>query len=192
MVSPEQTERERRLARIRQLSNAMTVFVTVILVLISVVSAILLFLLLLPAILEVSTGRLALTGVDRMLGDIPFWQRLGLAALVAVALYLLCRIFWNLRQLFFQFSRGAFFVSTTQSHILSLGVWLLAYGVFIVLASPIGSLLLTLDNVPGERRLELDLSGSAFFFLIFGALMIVFGWIMREAAAIAEENRHFV
>jgi hypothetical protein len=192
MVSPEQVEREERLTRIRQLSNAMKVVVTVILVLISVISAILLLLLLLPALLDVSTGTLALTGVDRMLVDVPVLQRLGLAAVVALAFWLLCRIFWNVRQLFCRFSEGVFFTPGTQSHILKVGTWLLAYGVFDVLSDPIGSVLLTLDNVPGERRLELELSGSEFFFLIFGALMIVFGWIMREAASIAEENRHFV
>ncbi|GAB4522910.1 MAG: hypothetical protein Tsb0019_24820 [Roseibium sp.] len=192
MVSPEQVEREQRLTRIRQLSNAMKVVVTVILVLISVISALLFLLLLLPAVLDVSTGTLALTGVDRMLDDVPVLQRLGLAAVVALAFWLLCRIFWNVRQLFCRFSEGAFFTPGTQAHILKVGTWLLAYGVFDVLSDPIGSVLLTMDNAPGERRLELELSGSEFFFLIFGALMIVFGWIMREAASIAEENRHFV
>ena len=59
-------------------------------------------------------------------------------------------------------------------------------------ASTILSALLTWDFPAGEGEIEVALDGGEAFFLIFGALMLVFGWIMREAATIDEENRQFV
>lgn len=185
-------ERDKRLTRIRRLSNVMKWFVTALLILISVVSAILVFILLLPALLDISTGMLDLAGKERRLGDIPLAQRLGLIAMVLFAFFLLRKILWNIRQLFAQFQGGAFFAPATQAHVLNAGLWLLAYGVFDILSAPVSSVLLTWDNAPGERSLEIALNGGEFFFLVFGALMLVFGWIMREAAALANENRQFV
>ncbi|KZM49247.1 hypothetical protein [Labrenzia sp. OB1] len=192
MSTPEGLEREKRLTRIRRLSNVMKWFVTALLILVSIVGALLVLLLLLPTLLDVSTGMLDLAGKERRLGDIPFAQRLGLVAMVLFAFFLLRRILWNIRQLFAQFEDGAFFAPATQAHVLNAGFWLLAYGVFDILSDPISSVLLTWDNAPGKRSLEIALNGGEFFFLVFGALLLVFGWIMREAAALANENRQFV
>lgn len=192
MSTSEGLEREKRLTRIRRLSNVMKWFVTALLILISVVSAILVFILLLPALLEVSTGMLDMAGKERKLGDIPIAQRLGLVAMVLFAFFLLSRILWNIRQLFTQFHDSAFFAPATQEHVLNAGFWLIAFGAFDIVSDPISSVLLTWDNAPGKRSLEIALNGGEFFFLVFGALMLVFGWIMREAAALANENRQFV
>ncbi|MEO9530492.1 DUF2975 domain-containing protein [Roseibium sp.] len=192
MSTLEGLERDTRLRRIRRLSNAMKWFVTVLLVLMSVASAILVFMLLLPAFLDVPNGLLDSAGLERKLEEVPVAQRLGLGAMVVLAFFLLRSIFWNLRQLFVQFHDGAFFAPATQAHILNAGFWLIAYGLFDILSDPVSSVLLTWDNAPGARRLEVELSGGEFFSLVFGALLLVFGWIMREAASLADENRQFV
>ncbi|MEM5582234.1 DUF2975 domain-containing protein [Roseibium sp. AS2] len=192
MSTLEGLERDTRLRRIRRLSNAMKWFVTVLLVLMSVASAILVFMLLLPAFLDVPNGLLDSAGLERKLEEVPVAQRLGLSAMVVLAFFLLRSIFWNLRRLFVQFHDGAFFAPATQAHILNAGFWLIAYGLFDILSDPVSSVLLTWDNAPGARRLEVELSGGEFFSLVFGALLLVFGWIMREAASLADENRQFV
>ncbi|WP_133192682.1 DUF2975 domain-containing protein [Labrenzia sp. 011] len=192
MSNQAQAERETRLTRIRQLSNMMKWFVTVLLILVAVISAGLVSALLLPAILDVSTAIFEIAPVERKLSEVPFGQRLGLIALVFSAFFLLSRLFWNIRQLFVQFHNGAFFTSSTQTRILNAGLWLLAFGFFDILSKPVASVLLTWDHALGDRSLVVELTGSELFFLVFGSLMLVFGWIMREAASLADENRQFV
>lgn len=185
-------ERQSRLARIRRISNVMKWVVTAVMIVISVVSALLVVTLVVPALALDPAGVLANSGVDRKLADIPIGQRLGLAALVCLAFFLLRRLFWNIRQLFTQFHAGDFFAAPTQAYILNAGFWLLAFGAFDFLSDPVRSVLVSLDNAPGQRQLVLEFSGGEFLYLVFGALMLVFGWIMREAANLAEENSQFV
>lgn len=185
-------ERQIRLERIRRISSVMKWVVTAVLIAISVVSALLVFTLVLPALSLVPAGLLADSGIDRKLTDIPVVQRLGLAALVCLAFFLLRRLFWNIRQLFAQFHAGIFFAAPTQTYILNAGFWLLAFGVFDFLSDPVRSVLVSLDNAPGQRQLVLELGGGEFLYLIFGTLMLVFGWIMREAATLADENSQFI
>ena len=192
MSEIEKTERAIRLSRIRRLSMAMKWFVTVVLILISVIGTFLVALVLLPALLEAATETVKLSDTERNLGDIPFVQRLGISAVLGIAFCLLLGICWNIRQLFDQFRRAAFFASDTLSRMIKIGMWLLAFGVFDILCDPILSALLTWDYPDGEGKINVALDGGEAFFLIFGALMLVFGWIMREAATIDEENRQFV
>lgn len=192
MSELEQIEREKRLTRIRCLSTTMKWFVTVVLILIAVIGALLVVMILLPALLDAATETLDLSDIERDLGDIPFAQRIGLSIVAGCAFCLLIGICWNIRQLFDQFRKAAFFAPQTLSRMIKIGIWLLAFGAFEILSDPITSVLLTLDYPVGERQVEMEFDGGELFFLIFGSLMLVFGWIMREAATIAEENRQFV
>jgi len=192
MTELEEVERAKRLSRIRRLSTTMKWFVTVILILVAVFGALLIALLMLPVALEAAAESLELTDLERPLGEIPFGQRLGMGVVIGCAFCLLMGICWNIRQLFDQFRKAAFFAPETLSRMIKIGSWLLAYGVFDILSDPILSALLTWDFPEGEGEIEVALDGGEAFFLIFGALMLVFGWIMREAATIDEENRQFV
>lgn len=192
MTELEQKERKRRLVRIRQVSTAMKWFITVVLVTIAVSGALVVAMILLPALLDVTTETLELTEVERALGDIPVAQRIGLSLVAVTAFALLLAICWNVRQLFDQFRKAAFFAPETLSRMIRIGIWLLTYGAFEVLSNPIVSVLLTIDFPEGQRQIDMELDGDEFFFIVFGALMLVFGWIMREAATIDEENRQFV
>ncbi|WP_305989690.1 DUF2975 domain-containing protein [Roseibium sp. MMSF_3544] len=188
----EQAAREIRLSRIHRLSSTMKWFVTVVFVLIAVLGSLLALVTLLPVMAGITASMLDLADVERKLSDVPLGQRVGLVATVCVAFFLLGGICWHARQLFDRFSNGAFFEPETQSRVVKIGAWLIAYGVFDILSNPISSVLLTWDRAPGQRQLEIALNGGEFLVLIFGALMLVFGWIMREAATLAEENRQFV
>ncbi|WP_299480986.1 DUF2975 domain-containing protein [uncultured Roseibium sp.] len=192
MSELEQVERELRLSRIRRLSTAMKWFVTVVLIMVAVVGALLVITVLLPVVLDAVTETVDLSDIERDLGDIPFVQRIGVGIVLACAFALLLGICWNTRQLFDQFRKAAFFAPETLARIIKIGIWLLAYGIFDILSDPILSVLVTWDFPNGEGKIEVALDGGEAFFLIFGALMLVFGWIMREAATIAEENRQFV
>ncbi|EFO29015.1 conserved hypothetical protein [Roseibium sp. TrichSKD4] len=129
---------------------------------------------------------------ERPYADIPFVQRMGILCLMLVYFGILIAMAWNLRRLFSQFQELRFFELATLNRILLAGSCLIAFGVFDIVEDPISSILATLDYPEGQRQLIVGLDGSELFFLVFGGLILVFGWIMREAAAIDEENRQFV
>ena len=57
---------------------------------------------------------------------------------------------------------------------------------------PLGSLILTYDNLVGSRHLSVSMSSNTYTLILTGGLLIVIGWVMREAARISDENRQFV
>lgn len=130
--------------------------------------------------------------LERPYADIPFAQRLGLLGLVLIYFGILVAMAWNLRGLFSQFQELRFFEQETLNRILLAGSCLIAFGLFDIMENPLASVLATFDYEKDQRILEVTIDGGELFFLVFGGLILVFGWIMREAAAIDEENRQFV
>ncbi|MCK7612786.1 DUF2975 domain-containing protein [Roseibium sediminicola] len=193
MTSSEATDREVRLKRIRRVSAFMKWVVTVVLAIILVLGVVLTIGIALPNDLLIAADEtLDVADVERRLGDVPHIQRIGLAILTAIAFALLTAAGWKIRQVFNGFQKMEFFSPTTLSNVISFGVWLIAFAVFDLISDPIGSVMLTYDYPPGERAVDLTLDGGEIFFLILGALMLLFGWILREAALIADENRQFI
>lgn len=193
MSELEQAEREKRLLRIRHVSTFMKWAVTVVLALILVLAVIVSIGIVLPNDLMIGPEETIDVGAsERTLGDIPQVQRVGLALLVAAAHIMLMFATWHIRTVFQHFQRMEFFSPKTLSNVFSFGIWLIAFAVFDLLSDPIGSVILSYDLPEGERSLDLTLDGDEIFFLVFGALMLLFGWILREAALIADENRQFV
>lgn len=187
-------ERTRRLRRIRRLSSGLKWAVTGLLVAVALFTAATLWIVIVPDVLDVARAELVLEfgEVERSLFEVPLAQRLGLAVLVVWIFGLALLLMWTLRQLFERFRRQDFYSSRTLSLVMRTGWLLLALGVSDILTDMIGSVLLTLDRPVGERQLALSLDGSQVFFLVFGPLSLVFGWVLREAALAHEENRQFV
>lgn len=205
--SAENDERTRRLKRIRQVSGIMKWLVTGVVGLIAVVAVLVMVMFVSPELVGLTAGDSAeFTEVwkeigdetidfgeaERRIGDIPFNQRLGLAILLMGAIGTLLIALWQIRQLFDRFRQTDFFSAAALSRMLALGWWLVAFGIYDLVSDPIGSLLLTLDYPEGQRQVAIELEGAEIFFMIFGTIMILFGWIMREAASIAEENKQFI
>ena len=129
---------------------------------------------------------------ERAYADIPLLQRIGLLGLALGFFGFLIALAWNMRALFRQFEALRFFEQETLNHIFLIGSCLIAFAVFDFVEDPIASVVSTLDLPPDQRIFEVSTDGAELFVLIFGGLILVFGWIMREAALIDEENRHFV
>lgn len=188
-----QDERAKRLKRIRQISNVMKWALTVVIALLAVGGILIMISVLFPDHLEFAAEETLDAGdIERAIIDIPFGQRIALSIMVTFAFSILIVISWQIRQLFDHFSRTDFFSPRTLSRIVSLGWWLLVIGVYDLVSDPIGSIIATIDLPAGEKVLEISFDGGELLFLIFGTLMILFGWVMREAAIIDEENRQFV
>jgi len=193
MTLSETADRERRLVRIRRVSAFMKWVVTVVLVLIVILGVVLTIGIALPNDLLIAADEtLDVADVERRLGDVPHIQRIGIAVLTAIAFGLLTIAGWNIRQVFKRFQKMEFFSPKTLANVISFGIWLIAFAVFDLISDPIGSVMLTYDYPPGERAIDVTLDGGEIFFLILGALMLLFGWILREAALIADENRQFI
>lgn len=193
MTLSETADRERRLTRIRRVSAFMKWVVTVVLAIILIFGVIVTIGIALPNELMIAADEmLDVADVERRLGDVPHFQRIAIAGLAAIAFTLLLIAGWNIRQVFRRFQKMEFFSPKTLANVISFGVWLIAFAVFDLISDPIGSVLLTYDYPPGKRAVDITLDGGEIFFLILGALMLLFGWILREAALIADENRQFI
>ncbi|WP_420414608.1 DUF2975 domain-containing protein [Roseibium sp.] len=200
-------ERQKRLNRIRRVSGVMKWFITVLIGLLVIIAVLVGGMFFAPefagmtnndgsefsqTMQEIGAETVDFGEVERPITDIPFWQRLGLSVMISVAIATLMVALWQIRQLFVSFSQSDFFSPIALSRMLSLGWWLVAFAIYDIVSDMIGSVLLTLDYPVGERQIAIEIEGAELFFIIFGVIMILFGWIMREAANIAEENKQFV
>lgn len=107
---------------------------------------------------------------------------------VAPALYVL----WQLRRLFQLFGAGEVFTQRAASLLRYVGWGCVAAAASSTLAKTLAILTVTWTNPPGERALAISLDGGTYSAVLFGALLIVLGWVQGEAARIAAENREIV
>ncbi|GAB2204650.1 hypothetical protein ROS1_14650 [Roseibium sp. ROS1] len=193
MSELEWAEREKRLTRIRRVSAFMKWAVTIILLILLGLGVVVTIGIALPNELMIGAQEtFDVADTERMLGDIPHVQRIGISILAAIAFSLLLAVGWNIRQVFKRFQKMEFFSPKTLANVFSFGIWLIVFAVFDLISDPIGSVLLTYDFPPGQRTVDISLDGGEIFFLVLGALMLLFGWILREAALIADENQQFI
>ncbi len=193
MSELEWAEREKRLTRIRRVSAFMKWAVTIILLILLGLGVVVTIGIALPNELMIGAQEtFDVADTERMLGDIPQVQRIGISILAAIAFSLLLAAGWNIRQVFKRFQKMEFFSPKTLANVFSFGIWLIVFAVFDLISDPIGSVLLTYDFPPGQRTVDISLDGGEIFFLVLGALMLLFGWILREAALIADENQQFI
>ncbi|MTI42065.1 DUF2975 domain-containing protein [Roseibium hamelinense] len=186
-------ERADRLARIRRLSGFMKWFLTVVMGLVVIIGLFLVVTLCLPAdLLFTADEMIDIADVERRMGDIPLGQRIAIAGLTGLAFFLIAGACWHIRLVFKRFQHIEFFDPRTLSSVVSFGRWLIIFAIVDLISDPVGSALLTLDLPEGQRSIDVTLDGGELFFLILGSLMLVFGWILREAALIAEENKQFI
>jgi hypothetical protein len=99
---------------------------------------------------------------------------------------------WNVLALFRGYRDGAVFTVDAGRRLRHLGVALCAFPFVQALVSSLGSVLLTLDNPPGQRHLAIAFEGSHLIVAVVGALLIVVGWVLAEAAGVADDNRQIV
>lgn len=99
---------------------------------------------------------------------------------------------WNVLALFRSYRHGAVFTAAAGRRLRRLGIAFCAFPLVQALVSGLMSLLFTLNNPPGERHLAVSLEGSHLIIGVAGALFIVVGWVMTEAAQIADDHRQIV
>ena len=94
--------------------------------------------------------------------------------------------------LFQSFAQGEFFAPQTGRRLQRIGLWLALFGVLAPIVRAAMTFVLTMNNPPGQRMLALGVSANDIVLVIVGGLIFLIGWVMAEAARIADENRSFV
>lgn len=114
------------------------------------------------------------------------------AAITAVPLALLMYGVWHLRQLFEQFRQGQLFSATGAGH-LHVFAWMLL--VTLILAPVVSALLsvvLTMNNPPGERALVISFGSNDLGQLFIAGALFAITWTLREGYRLRQENEAFV
>lgn len=109
-----------------------------------------------------------------------------------VALLPMIRALIEMKRRFARDSRGDILSQACACHILRIGQALVAAALPGVVTRALQGLALTYDNGPGHRMLALSLDGATAGFILAGGLLVVIGWVMGEAARVADDNRGFV
>ncbi len=98
----------------------------------------------------------------------------------------------RMRDLFARYRRGEILSPACARAIRRTGVALSLLAVWQTVALPLQILVLTFDNPPGEKQLVLQLGSEALWLLMAGSLLVIIGWVMAEAARVAEDNAGFI
>lgn len=122
---------------------------------------------------------------------LPGWELLTLAGL-AVPLLLAGLGLWQAHRLFQLYRAGAVFSLAAGHRLRTLGIVLVALPFAQLLTSAAVSLLLTVGNAPGQRQLSLSLAPSDVVLGLVGCLLIVVGWVLAEAARLADDHSQIV
>lgn len=135
---------------------------------------------------------ISLGDTQRAFTDMPLLQRALLAFLAAVSFFLLTNALWTLRTLCARFQRAEFFSPRTLKSVALAGIWLISYAVYDIASDPVAALVATMDYPQAQRIVDVTVDGGEISSMILGALMLLLGWILREAALLAEENRQII
>ncbi len=98
----------------------------------------------------------------------------------------------QMRGLFGRYRQGEILTAICALHIKGIGQGLVAGAALGVIANSLQIVILTWANPPGQRVLAIGIETDTIGFLLSGALMILIGRVMAEAARVADENRSFV
>lgn len=176
-----------RLDRLRRLSRALAAATTIVMALLVLLS---LGLWLNPSWVEATVApRVGLSWAD--LTITPQAQLAG-ALITAVPLLVLVFGLDQVRRIFLGFAEGELISRALARRLEVFGAAVALQALLNPLAGALISIALTLANPPGRRMIALSLSSHDVVSVLVGVLIIAIGWVMREAARIAEEHAGFV
>ena len=114
------------------------------------------------------------------------------AALSGVYVGLISYALWIASWLFAGFAEGQIFEPKTGKRLRQIGFIMTVFALASPVVRTLLALLLTFENPPGQHVLIVSLSSDEFVIAIFGALILVLGHVMAEAARIAEDYQQIV
>lgn len=126
------------------------------------------------------------------LGEFGPLHRLAAALASQLSLLVLAWGLWRLRRCFLGFARGELFVPGSLRAFRDFSGALAAAALFTIPAHTLLGLVMSWGAPAGQKQLAVSVSSDALLMLFLAAALAVIGWVLAEAAAIAEENAGFV
>jgi uncharacterized membrane protein YidH (DUF202 family) len=114
------------------------------------------------------------------------------ALITAIPLVLLMYGVWRLRKLFEQFRQGKLFSESGADHLHAFAWTLLITMLMAPVVSALLSLVLTMNNPPGEKALVITLGSNDFGQLFIAGALFAITWTLREGYRLSQENEAFV
>lgn len=126
------------------------------------------------------------------LRDFDWLWRVGAALVTGIPLSALVWALLRLQACFAGFERGELFAPATIAGFRDFSIGLLISAALSVPATTALSVLMSWGAPAGQKQLAISLSSDTLLMLCVAGTMAVVGWVLAEAAAIAEENASFV
>lgn len=98
----------------------------------------------------------------------------------------------KLRELFRYYESGRIFTRQNVACFRSLGKTLIAWVTCNVVSNSLLSIVLTLNNPPGQRQITLGLFSADFTGIFVGIVILIIAWVMDEARKIQEDQALFI
>lgn len=110
---------------------------------------------------------------------------LSLCSIIMYALNVLIRLFRN-------YERDEVFSAGNVICYQKLGYCLFYWVAASVVYGAVISVILSFNNPPGERVLSISFVGMDFLTLVFGLIILIISWVMKEGYILADENSHTI
>jgi len=142
------------------------------------------------ALVWLNIERLPRLPVPRALvADLSFVDRAGGFALSLIAAGVAVWGLVSLAALFRRFRRGDILDARAAVLLQRFAIAVLVLPVARIAGEGLTTAWLSRDAPPGERMVSLSLSSDDLLFVVVGVLLLTIAWVLRDAAAIADENR---
>jgi hypothetical protein len=124
---------------------------------------------------------------------LPSDSMLVLAGIVAfLPALLFIYMLWRAHTLFGLIGTGHFLSAASQWLMVHLGRLSIVLAALGIIAHTLLALILTSANPPGQKILLIEIDSGTFSSVIVAVLLFTFALLMKETAAIAEENKSFI
>lgn len=105
---------------------------------------------------------------------------------------ILCYGLWRLRKLFALFCNKQFFTNANTRHLRAFSVALFANALLSPVIGALLSIILTINNPPGQRSLSIGISNHEISTLFIAATFMIIAGIMVEGRKLADENAEII
>ncbi|CAH0536831.1 DUF2975 domain-containing protein [Vibrio marisflavi] len=109
-------------------------------------------------------------------------------ALSSIVIYAL----WNLVKLFRNYEQCDIFSLENAKLYQKLGYSVFYWVIGSIVYKTVIILILSFNNPPGQRLLAISFGGADLLTLLFGLIIMIISWVMKEGYMIADENLHTV
>lgn len=125
-------------------------------------------------------------------GSLLTWQRIVGGLISEGPLALLLVGVWEARKCFKLFSAGQIFTTESVRYLRRFAGWAMVSVAAGIVAATAISVVITLNNPPGMRRLAVSIGSDQVFMLFFAGMVWLMAAVISQGQILAEENATFI